>query len=271
MKKFLILFLAVFLFSGCEKYKPSSPAVYTSVQKAPARTYSYSYGIKGDSFKTVSELNYITFPHQYYCIESKMPDFPQAFVFESIIEGKTPIVTVPYTSSVKDMILFAKKAGEVNSPILIDLFPYNNKLDSKYSENYETAYKLLKKFSANSKIIHSYPIGYDGRETKDCDYSGITYYEDDIYNSVERTSKIKDISEDVPSFIFFGVSSYNSGSNTYDSIKASKFISYFYKNICSHTPNIVAVVYDEYKDEKNNYRIIDFPETLEAYKNLKNS
>jgi hypothetical protein len=166
------------------------------------------------------------------------------------------------------MISFAKEAGEINIPILIDLFPYYKNIDSQYSENYETAYKLIKKYSTNSKIIRSFPIGCTDIDTSNCDYEGVIYCEDDIFNSLEKTSQLNDISADKPFFIFFGVSQYNNDSNSYDTFEASKFITYFYKDICSHIPNIEAIIYTEGKDEKNDYRITDIPEMLESYKNL---
>jgi|GEM_PF-5274139 len=266
--KIIPVVIAVLVFlSGCKGNTLSSPAMYTF---APADNNSFSFGVKTDGFYSAADIDKNTFTQKYFCIESDMSSFPLLFVLQCRIKGKIPVLSVPYTSSAIDMISFARQAGDIKSPLFIDLFPcVRGKIsDEAYDENYKTAYTLLKKFAPESKIIRSCNVGDSKQLFSNCDYRGIYYYENDIYGSFERTSLLKKSTSDKPAFIFFGISHYNNITSSYSTFDAAKYLGYFYNTVCPSLTNTEAVIYCNMQNKVNNYKISDTPEMTLAYKKL---
>ena len=290
MKKFFI-FLLVILLSGCSKSEePKEPAIFTTNLESSKSTSDTNYvvnnkilyGIYSKDFSNtdnVTKVSNIISNIDIYAIEADIEEnFPSEFVLKCYSESKTPSITVKYSSSVPDMIKFAKSAGEFDIPLIIDLFIFDEAINyDAYNENLRIFCNLIKKYAPNAKIVLSInpreSIADLFPEKNLFDFIGIVCYIQDPYDNFEQINLLKNTLDNLkyekPLIITkFAVSHFSSKDHIYKIEGAENFIEYFYNKFINSYPQVKAVIYANEKiDESkslyfNDYRILSDKQLL---------
>ena len=281
MKKIITLFILLSaVMSGCSKAEeePKEPAIFTNAVKNTAEASEdikkikssgdVLYGLYSNNF--LSSANITSFSNkvpnvEIYSIETDIySPFPSEFVLKCYSEGKTPLITIKYGTSAPDMAKFASLAGELDIPIILDIFPcYGIQNYREYTENFTLFCQLIKKYAPNAQIVWSFcpdtetdPNLYQGKTY--VDYIGLICYIQNPYDNMEQLSSLKNACEkfkyEKPIILTrFAVSHFNSNDHTYKTEGAEKFIEYFYKDFILEYPQIKAVVYANSDVNEANY------------------